>query len=180
MASVKGSILVGVVKRAKREPQAMELLGDEDRAFVKSTTIHASQWYPLDVCERLVHAIEKAVVGKNDGSLAWTFGSEMAKVQLTGLYEVFRVTGDPIRQIERVPTLWKAFFDDGTWTVARQGERELQLRLGGGASRTRMLCLAAGGFLEEACRMAGGPAAHLEKTSCRFDGADACSYALSW
>jgi predicted hydrocarbon binding protein len=180
MGRMKGSIVVGVIKRAKREPGALELLSPEDRDFVIHTRIHTSQWYPMDVLERVTLAIEKVVVGRNDGSLLWSFGREMAKVQLTGLYAVFRVDGDPQRQIERVPTIWKAFYDDGNWSVTRIGDGHIELALSDTTATTPVLCLSAGGFLEEACRMAGGPDVTLEKSACRLQGADACRYVLTW
>jgi len=180
MAKVKGSIVVGVIKRAKRESGVLDRLSSEDREFVATTRIQPSQWYPIEVMERVTLAIEKVVVGRNDGSLLWSFGTEMAKVQLNGLYAIFRVEGDPQRQIERVPTIWKAFFDDGSWTVSRLGDRHLELALSDATSITPVLCLSAGGFLEEACRMAGGPSAALEKSACRLHGADACRYDLTW
>ncbi len=180
MASIKGSIVLGVIKRAKREPGVLELLSPEDRAFVTRTKIQASQWYPMDLMERITLAIERVVVGRNDGSLLWMFGREMAKVQLTGLYEVFRVMDDPQRQIERVRTIWKAFYDEGSWSVWCVGDRHLELALADTTTSSPVLCLSAGGFLEEACRMAGGSNAAIEKSACRLQGGDACRYVLTW
>jgi hypothetical protein len=177
---LKGSILVGVVKRAKREPGVRELLAPEAARFLDEVQVDTAEWYPLDVADSILTAVERAVTGGNESLLLRDFGVLMAQVQLSGTYKAFRVADDPERQILLLPVMWKSFFDDGEWTCERQEPGRIELCYAGGTTKTDAVCRSAAGFLEEAARMAGAAHAQITKTACRLAGDEDCRYQLWW
>jgi len=180
MGRVKGSILLGVVKRAKREPGAQANLGERELRFLEGERVSHAEWYPIEICEALVMAIERALTGGNRSPLPWEFGVQMAKVQLSGTYRAFHVQGNPRRQLQRLPVIWKTFFDDGEWKCVDEEPGRIELRYSDSAARTDALCRAAGGFLEEASRMAGAEQVKVLKTTCRALGDRCCTYEVRW
>ncbi|HVP31772.1 MAG TPA: hypothetical protein VMW35_21690 [Myxococcota bacterium] len=177
---VRGAILIGVVKRAKREPAVHKLLAPELEAFLEKERVVVSDWYPLAISEGLVLAIERAVTGGNTSPLPWAFGVEMAKVQLTGPYRAFLMRGEPQRQILRLPVMWRGFFDDGDWKCIPRGPGAIDLQFSGSSAKTDATCRSAGGFLEESSRMAGAKVVQVTKTSCAHAGAPFCGYEVRW
>lgn len=177
MAEVKGSVLVGVVQRARREPGVRERLAEGDRAFVDSKRVLSSEWYPLGLCERLVLAIEEVVAGSRASRLPREFGELMAEVQLTGTYRALR-RAEPEAQLERLAPIWACLFRDGRWQVEKAGEGRAEAEYRESACRSDAICRAAEGFLERMLALAGSGRAAVRQVACLHQGDPACRYAL--
>lgn len=179
MAEVKGSVLVGVVQRARKEPGVRERLSEADRAFVDSKRVLSSDWYPLDLCERLVLAIEETVTGSRSSTLPRGFGELMAEVQLTQTYRAL-LRRSPEEQLERLPELWSFLYRDGSWHVEKQGEGRARIEYRQSACRTDGICRAIEGFLERMLALAGSESAEARQESCRHQGDPVCAYRVRW
>jgi len=180
MGKVRGAILVGVVKRIKREPKALALLTPDQLQFVQNERVVSSEWYPLAMSEGITLAIERGLTGGNTSTIPWEFGVQMAKVQLSGPYRAFLMEGQPERQVLKLPVMWKGFFEDGEWCCIPRGAGAIDLQYTGSQIKTNSMCRSAGGYLEESTRMAGGKNVRVTKTCCRTSGAPFCGYEVRW
>lgn len=180
MGKIRGAIIVGVVKRLKREPKAQALLTPDQLQFLKNERVVSSEWYPLELSEAFTLAIERALTGGNTSTLPWEFGVQMAKVQLSGSYRAFLLEGQPERQLMKLPVMWKGFFEDGEWCVIPRAPGAIDLQYSGSSVKTNTTCRSAGGYLEESTRMAGAKNVHVTKVCCRASGAPYCGYEVRW
>jgi len=180
MGRVRGAILVGVIKRVKREPKAQAFLTPEQLDFVQNVRIVSSEWYPIELTEAFTLAIERGLTGGNNSTIPWEFGVQMAKVQLSGPYRAFLMEGQPERQVLKLPVIWKGYFEDGEWCCIPRAAGAIDLQYTGSATTSNSMCRSAGGYLEESTRMAGGKNVRVTKTCCRTKGAPYCGYEVRW
>ncbi len=135
-------------------------------------------WYPLAMDAEIEAAAIDELYG-GDYSQAARWGRYDARRQVGWLYRyLFRMLR-PAQVLDKAATLWKGTMSHGTCEVVPAGPREVLVTLSGYDQLHRVLCYNwQGSFLGvlEACGVRG----QVVHEACRFDGAPACAYRLSW
>lgn len=137
MPSIKGSGIRSLVEDAKKELESgaasaddLALLGDAERRMIEDGVLD-SAWYPLESYERLTKFMQRTA-GGGDPEYVRKRGEALAERLIAlGLYQQVDFLSragkaesldQAVRHLKLVASMWKSFFNVGTWDVERDDE----------------------------------------------------------
>lgn len=189
MGNVKGNAL-GKLKScvANRHGDAgMERwtaeLGPEDAAMLRGLILPNS-WYPVRLWNTLADRYV-TLFGAGDMQSFRAVAEQIAEEDLHTFFKVLLKLGSPAMVIRRASSLWERYFDEGTMDATELGPSHFHVRLTAprdaerGAGRVTC-SVGVPAWQERALRTAGGKGVRAAHVSCRFKGALACEYDVTW
>jgi hypothetical protein len=175
MAKAKGTTLLDAVKflRTRRE-EALRVLPEHLHGYLQEK-ISTATWYPEEDLLQLIRAMLELLPGPRQQTLEM-MGSATARSHQEGVYAHLLEQG-PTRSTSFA--LWSSQHDTGRLLVTREGPQANRVDLIDYALPSQEMCAIVGAYVAETMRMAGLDVTN-EKTACRLEGDDFCSWLCSW
>jgi hypothetical protein len=175
MPNAKGTVMVGLVKRLRREKErARELLAPELAHYLEER-ISLGAWYPLDDFLALLRASGKlAPAGAAKGFEGQ--GRAAAREHMAGTYSGLSQT----THRRATFSLLGSMFDTGRTDVIDRKPGSAVLQFAEFAHPARELCEIFTGYNAERMTMLGFEEVRVRHTQCRVDGAPTCRWEIQW
>jgi hypothetical protein len=184
--NVKGSALIHG-RAWIGERFGLEALGrfeeglDPARREVLGSTMRGHSWYPVSLWNAMAEAVSQA--GGHDALR--DFAREVAQRDLSIAYRVLLSVGSPTILFRRAGLFWTKYFDGGVFESVPEGERRFRNYLRAGvdakADPTRLLCeVVIPAWQEQSLALAGAAGGKSRHVRCRFEGAPACEFEVTW
>ncbi len=148
-----------------------------DQEVVRSAI--AVGWYDLAVYARLLAALEK-MCGRGDGAVVETLGRYEAEQDVTTIQRWLLRLFHPSFAIEQMGKYWSKFHDTGTWTIAKNGERELAAELADWGIVDALSCRELLGYLGRTLELISKHDVRIVHTKCRARGDAVCAFHADW
>lgn len=129
MRQVKGTLVVGMVKRVRRDKTGglLSRLGEAEQALCQSQILPVG-WYPFETYRNVFDTVVDAVAG-GEMEVVRQWGRAYAEEVVSTIYRSAIVAGDPIASLAKYETLFGHFYSFGTLEVERVGPREALLHI---------------------------------------------------
>lgn len=135
-------------------------LGAEDAAEVRGSV--AVGWYDLALVSRLLRAIDDEL-GKGDLALLGELGRWEADRDFTVIHRIVLRVASPSIILQKMPDMWKRYYDHGEWEVVRDGH-EVTGRLRGWGSDCPGLRAEVTAWMHRAMELVGARDVRIEQT----------------
>ena len=168
-----------LVKRAGVLDQVLARLRPEDAKVLRGAILPIA-WYPLELNVRLDRAIADVMSPDDPDGVFRQMGRASAETNLTGAHRNFLRPGDPHAMLACAPAILRVYYDQGTRTYERTGERAGVVRTFGVEGLMRTECLTNCGWHERAIEMCGGREVRVVESRCSGEGHECCEYVCSW
>jgi hypothetical protein len=175
MASAKGVVMVGLVKRILDNPeQARPLLPPKLHHYFETRIVQAA-WYPIEDYIALLRVAPK--LEKNPPKDFYEqMGRASAREQMSGIYS--RLKDNLNRKASA--TLLASMYDSGTWNVVERSPGHAVVEWVGFASPAREICGTFTGYQAERMALQGIEEVRAKHTVCRAEGGATCRWELDW
>jgi hypothetical protein len=155
-------------------------LNDHDRALLGSLVL-AGSWYPVAVWNRLVEAIQQ----RYDARYVLRLARYIADNDLSLVFRIALKLGSPEFVIKRFGYVFKQYFRGAQLVTAERAPRRWGLQISGPvgieeAPGEAVCAIGTEGWVTTAMERTGVKTTRLVKIDCRFHGAPACTYDLTW
>jgi len=175
MPNAKGTVMVGLVKRLRREKERARPLLAPELAHYLEDRINLGAWYPLDDFLALLRLTGKvAPVGV--GKIFENQGRAAAQEHMAGTYKGLSQT----TQRRATFSLLSSMFDTGRTEVIDRQPGSAVLEYSEFAQPARELCDIFTGYNAERMTMLGFEEVRVRHTQCRVDGAPTCRWEIQW
>jgi len=179
MARAKGASLVGAVKWLRQSRSAaLEALPQHLHHYLEER-IQIASWYPEEDLVGLIRALAR-ILPEGAGNVYEQMGRFSARDQLAGVYRHLLEGGDVLSLPRRGLVLWQSQHDTGRLSVTMESDASARIDVVDYALPTREMCGVLLGYTTEMFVMAALEDPSVRKTSCRLDGADRCSWQITW
>ena len=178
-SSVRGSILVRVVKilRSRRE-RARSLVPHQLHKYL-SERINFVDWYPAEDYFELLRSCVLVLV--EEGSCTYEdVGATAAEEDMNGVYRSLLRSGDVGRTLSSFATLWRNQYAFGGLNARLDSGSSAIVTLTEPAFSRRQLCPTVYGYIKRAIALAGGTNIRLQHTICVLTGGTKCEWRVSW
>jgi len=179
---VKGGALASrlrFVREERGEEGVQRVLARLPEADRKACSpILAGGWYPFELNQRLDEAIAEEM-GTGE-SVFLTIGEKSAAHNLNGPHRALLSPCDPHGLLKRTPQIYQMYYDVGSRTYERAGDKKAILRTYDAPTFSRHDCLTVVGWHRKAIEMCGAANARVTETKCRAKGAEFCEYVCEW
>lgn len=158
-------------------------LGVEDAAVLRGLIL-PNAWYPVRLWNSLVDRYV-TLFGAGDAQSFRLVAEQIAEDDLHSFFKVLLKLGSPAMVLRRASSLWERYFDEGTMDAAELGPTRFHIRLMAprdaerGAGRVTC-AVGVPAWQDRALRTAGARSVRTAHVSCRFKGALACEYDVTW
>jgi hypothetical protein len=178
MAKAKGTTLLSLVKflRSQRE-RALAVLPASVHGYLDQR-IQASSWYPEEDLLALLRGMLELVPGGRREKLE-RLGAAVAREHLEGVYAHLR-SDDAATLARRSVALWASQHDSGRFSVLLEAPGRARYEVRGYALPSSEMCAILEGYFAETLRVSGWSGVAIAKQTCVLDGADACSWQVTW
>jgi uncharacterized protein (TIGR02265 family) len=183
MIRVKGSVLRARLSMARDVggerglERVLTRLTAEEQGTLR--TALANGWYPFDLGKRL----DQAIVDELGGGRPTFFeklGEASAEKNLSTVHKGFLVTGNPHAFLERAPTIYSFYYDQGRREYTKVGEKEALLTTHDAETFSVADCATVVGWYRRALQMSGAVNPSVVEEECRARGGAVCRYRLRW
>jgi len=189
MASGKGTLLknLGEFVVERHGPAAwrevVDALPEDDRAIIDGLLL-VGGWYPVGAWNRCVAGYIKRFAKDADAEMT-AVARHIADHDLNTLFKVLLKMGSAEFVLGRTDSLWSRYFDMGAFENHEVDRRKWALKLtapvGEDEAPGELTCgPGVCGWLTQALQLTGVKAPRVVHTHCRFRGAHACDYDVSW
>lgn len=135
-------------------------------------------WYEFADLIEVDRAIVR-VYGNGDPTVLRQVGAHSARINLTGVYKVFRA--ESIHNfLENGARLHPKFQDFGQAVYEKLDANSGQMVHSDYCSYSPLFCESALGFYRESLELHGARSVQVDETSCQCRGSRSCTFALSW
>ncbi len=179
MAKVKGTAILGPVKRLRmNKKRALDLLPPEFHHLLRERIVAAS-WYPEELFAPLLRAnlellglpLEKGcdrlgVISAQEHHQIW-YGKQLKVIDSRTL-------------LLRMPSLWAAQHDTGQYDLVLEGPTTARVELRNFEQPTRELCLIILAYTREFLRLSELGNVTARECSCVLKGDEFCSWCFEW
>ncbi len=152
-------------------------LTTEDQEVLRG--VIAMGWYDLDLFARLLGAVDR-VCGGGDGSVIDALGRFEAERDITRFQQWILRLFHPSFAIAQMGRYWGKFHDSGSWTVVKNGERELIATLEGWGIVDERSCREVNAYLGRTLELISRNAVRIEHPRCRCRGDALCEFRADW
>jgi hypothetical protein len=180
MIRAKGVFFLNFKKQASEQdgPQAVAdaiaSLSPEDQA-VFAQPISAVSWVDYGALMRLILQYHKgSIAALKEGSIM------AARENLKGIYRTFISLTSPKFVCNRIPLVWKQYFDQGELALQWADKNNLSVRITGVTDMPRYHEYNFMPFLEEALRISGARSVLSHHSKCLAKGDDCCQIDFRW
>jgi uncharacterized protein (TIGR02265 family) len=180
---VKGSILrsrlsmVEDLGGAEARERVLRRLTQEEQSSLR--TVIATSWCPFELGQKLDQAIVDEL-GGGQASFFEKLGEASADKNLSTVHKGFLVVGNPHRFLERTPTIYSYYYDQGRREYERVGDREALLTTHDAETYSAPDCATVVGWYRRALEMCGAKDPQVVEEACRARGDAVCRYRLRW
>ncbi|HSN98216.1 MAG TPA: hypothetical protein VLS89_07955 [Candidatus Nanopelagicales bacterium] len=141
-------------------------------------------WYPVQVWNAVCDEVARWP-NKPGPSVIRDIASFAAQQDLTLAHKVLLKLGTPDLVLRQAGVFWAMYFNGGQLIPVPQGERRFKMVLHLGTDKSvdpgRFTCReAVPGWQETALRLAGARGPRSVHVTCRFEGAPACEFDVTW
>jgi uncharacterized protein (TIGR02265 family) len=183
MIRVKGSVLRARLAMAEELGGAPALerilarLTSEEQAVLR--TVLATGWYAFELGQRLDQAIVDEL-GRGRPTFFEKLGEASAEKNLSTVHKGFLVVGNPQAFLERAPTIYSFYYDQGRREYTKLGPNEAQLTTHDAETFSVADCATVIGWYRRALAMCGAVNPVVVEEECRARGGAVCRYRLRW
>ena len=183
MARIKGVALLSRMAMLKEHfgddavMQVTALLTEENRALLTGGGLLSSSWYPAEVFKDLNVAIYR-VLRTKEPNVMEKLGELTAEMGLTTIHKM-KVKETPEETLRRIPMLWDAFHDSGTFTVESKPGKA-SFRVEGYGLPHREFCRNLSGWGKKIIELSGGKNATAKEMKCVCNGDPYCETVVTW
>jgi hypothetical protein len=175
MPNAKGTVMVGLVKRLRRDKERARPLLAPELAHYLEDRISLGAWYPLEDFLALLRASGKlAPPGTAQGFEGQ--GRAAAREHMAGTYSGLSQT----THRRATFSLLGSMFDSGKTDVVDRQPGSAVLEFSQFATPARELCQIFTGYNAERMTMLGFEEVRVRHTQCRVDGAPTCRWEILW
>ena len=160
-------------------------LPDGDAEFFENNLVK-TEWYPVPYVNRLINTYD-LIAGNGDFLSIVPIAEYIAKKDLGPVFEVFIDLKNPQVVLNSAPSLWSRYFDTGRMDVesVNMDAKSSTLRLYELADETKAsgvaICtFAVPEWFRTGLLMSGADSVSITQTECRYKGAEACKYEVTW
>jgi hypothetical protein len=185
---VKGTLVVhlkgyAIHNHGEGEWRAIvEQLRPEDQEVLRQPLI-VGIWYPAGVWNRALKLYLETYFA-NAGRGMTSLAQYIASRDLTTLFKVVLKLGSPEFLLARTSSLYNRYFDSGIWTPEKVGPRHWRCTLEAPKSEdagpNQLTCSEGICAWNQRALELTGARASVEQVRCRFKGAPACTYEMTW
>ena len=191
MAAGKGTLLKNLGEYVEQRHDAaawrgiVDALPADDRAVIDGLLL-VGGWYPVGIWNRAIKAyLERYAPGSTDLEMT-AVARYIADRDLNTLFKVLLKMGSAEFVLGRTDSLWSRYFDVGKFENHELAKRRWQLKITslptsedeapGALTCGPGVC----GWLGQALELTGVKQPRITHTRCRFHGATACEYDVTW
>jgi hypothetical protein len=175
MPNAKGTVMVGLVKRLRREKERARALLAPGLAHYLDERIALGTWYPLEDFLALLRASGK-LASAGTGKVFESQGRAAAREHMAGTYSGLSQT----THRRATFSLLGSMFDTGRTDVVDRKPGSAVLEYSDFAQPARELCDIFTGYNAERMTMLGFEEVRVRHTQCRVDGAPTCRWEIQW
>lgn len=179
MAKAKGSSLVSVLKWLNQSRDAALKQLPTHLHHYLDERIQVANWYPEEDLVELIRALARSLPS-NQGKIYEQMGRVSAREQFEGVYRHLLEGGDEFSLPRRGLVLWQSQHDSGRLSMKMSGTSTASIEIVGYAVPNHEMCQILLGYTAEMFVMADFKDPSVFKTGCRLEGADRCSWQISW
>jgi hypothetical protein len=179
MAKAKGSSLVSAIKWLNQSRDAALKSLPPPLHHYLDEPIQVANWYPEEDLVELIRALAR-IMPANQSKIYEQMGRVSAREQFAGVYRHLLEGGDEFSLPRRGLVLWQSQHDSGRLSMKMAGSSTATIEIVGYAIPNREMCQILLGYTAEMFVMAEFKAPVVFKTGCRLEGADRCSWQISW
>lgn len=151
---IRGAALLHIVKGLKqRRSEALALLPPDIHPYLEDQ-IRVDHWYPAEHLQVLLAALVELTPPTVGDPWVW-LGEYTASLDLAETYSQMVPPGDPWGMLQRLPALWRLYYDGGEVAVELETTRRAVVDLTGFPHVHPDYCRHLVGFFSEAMRLAG-------------------------
>ena len=161
---------------AEAYERVLARLTPEEALDVRSSV--AMGWYELELHSRMLRAIDD-VLGNGDLTLLGEFGHWEAERDLTVIHRIVLRFASPSIILEKMPGMWKRYYDHGHWEIAR--DKHLVVgRLHGWRSKCAALRAELTAWMQRAFELVGARDVRIDQKLCQSRGDPHDEWHASW
>ncbi len=186
--SIKGATIINTVSILR------ELVGsDGAQAIVASCpretqqllrrTLMAVEWIDVDVWSPFLSAILERVAGRDELKYRRIMRA-VCKRDFSGLYRVYLQNADPYILLDKVQSIWSAYFDSGTLSASallpKNGQQQSLLELRGLESTAPIYLMTLHAYMEQLLIMVGAVKSSVQRRrESHLDGRLSCDFLVT-
>jgi len=178
MGKAKGTIMVGLVKDIRANPEKARALLPASMHHYFDTPIVMASWYPLEDYVELLRVAYKLAENPPRDSREFyeRMGRASAREQMSGIYSRHR--GSTGRKA--AATLLSAQYDSGQMNMVERSSGHAVLEWVGFALPAREICGTFTGYQAERMTLSGLDEVRVRHTVCRAEGGPTCRWEMDW
>ena len=175
MPNAKGTVMVGLVKRLRRDKERARALLAPEMLHYLEDRISLGTWYPLEDFLALLRATGKLPVS-GKGRIFEEEGRAAAREHMAGTYKGLSQT----THRRATFSLLSSMYDTGRTEIVDRKPGSAVLEFSNFAIPARELCDVFTGYNAERMAMLGFEEVRVRHTQCRVDGAPTCRWEIQW
>ena len=165
MARIKGVGMLHLVKTLRQQREAVLPLLDDDLTHYLDDRVAVESWYPAGDFQRLLATLIRCVPPNIVDPWVWS-GTNIAAWDLTEIFTRMVPAHDVWGMLQRLPAVWRLYYDGGEIVVELEGQRHASVELHGFPHTHEDYCRHLQGYFTEALRLAGSPLSEVELIEC--------------
>jgi hypothetical protein len=187
-SSIKGATIINTLSIVR------DLMGsDGAQAIIASCpretqqllrrTLMAVEWIDVDVWSPFLSAILERVAGRDEVKYRRIMRA-VCKRDFSGLYRVYLQNADPYKLLEKVQSIWSAYFDSGTLSASalepKNGLQQSLLELRGLESTAPIYLVTLHAYMEQLLIMVGAVKSSVQRRrESHLDGRLSCDFLVT-
>ena len=176
---VKGTSIIQLVKLLRDVRQKRPLRLSPAGAQFLEQRIMPTEWYPLSMMVELMHVMFEQLQG-SDPRVAMQGGITSGVQQLSGPYNGFVITGDPVATVLSMRHLWRASYDFGMLEAVSDGPRSVLFTLSGFPDITVVHAIMTASWAVAAAQVSGPKGAKAELVEKPWEGSALLRYRVTF
>lgn len=146
-------------------------------------TLMAVEWINVDVWSPLLMAILERITGRDELKYRRLIRA-VCKRDFSGMYRIYLQNVDPAGLLDKVQSIWSAYFDSGTLSAsaleAKNGVQQTVIELRNLVAAAPIYVPTVHAYIEQLLSMAGAPKAVVQRRrESHLDGRLACDYLVT-
>lgn len=187
-SSIKGATIINTLSIVR------DLMGsDGAQAIIASCpretqqllrrTLMAVEWIDVDVWSPFLSAILERVAGRDEVKYRRIMRA-VCKRDFSGLYRVYLQNADPYKLLDKVQSIWSAYFDSGTLSASalepKNGLQQSLLELRGLESTAPIYLVTLHAYMEQLLIMVGAVKSSVQRRrESHLDGRLSCDFLVT-
>lgn len=187
-ASIKGATIINTMSVIR------ELLGsDGTQTLIASCpretqqllrrTLMAVEWVSVDIWSPLLTAVQERITGRDEIKYR-RFIRAVCKRDFSGTYRIYLQNADPLALLDKVQSIWSAYFDSGTLSAttleAKNGEPHAVVELRNLIAAAPIYLATVQAYIEQLLIMAGASKSTVQRRrESHLDGRLSCDYLVT-